>query len=390
MMKTRLKVKGHLRSYMRFSIYLGLLLLAVNAAIFLVSIQAGALLCVFTVFYFIVSLTLYYNNKPLIMNELVSFATEYGQIQKKLLKELDVPYVLLDEDGKVMWTNIAFEQITDEPRKYNKSITSIFPVITGDKLPREEDSDEAEFDIEHEGRDYSIRLKRIPLKEMAENSDLIEAEGYNGYLIAMFMFDKTALNIALQELDDQSLCVGMIYLDNFDEAMESVEEVKQSLLAALIDRKVKKYISGLDGICRKTEKDKYLVILRKKAIAEMQDKHFELLQDIKTVKLGENSMAVTTSIGLGVDGLTYAQNYEYAATRQSSRPRTRLPTTAESHRPSKRVRESKPVLRHRHSVRSSQPRTTSSSWDTAVPMRIRSVPRSVSTVSQRFSARVLT
>ena len=312
MMKTRLKVKGHLRSYMRFSIYLGLLLLALNAAIFLVSIQAGALLCAFTIFYFVVTLTLYYNNKPMIMNELVSFATEYGQIQRKLLKELDIPYALLDEDGKVMWTNYAFETVTEIEGKFNKSITSLFPVITGDKLPRDEESPESEFDIEHLGKDYTIKLKRIPLKEMAENSSLIEAEGYNGYLIAMFMFDKTALNIALQELDDQSLCVGMIYLDNFDEAMESVEEVKQSLLAALIDRKVNKYISSVDGICRKMEKDKYLIILRKKAITEMQDKHFELLSDIKTVKIGENSMSVTTSIGLGTDGLTYAQNYEYA------------------------------------------------------------------------------
>jgi c-di-AMP phosphodiesterase-like protein len=312
MMKTRLKVKGHLRSYMRFSIYLGLLLLALNAAIFLVSIQAGVLLSAFTVFYFVVTLTLYYNNKPMIMNELVSFATEYGQIQRKLLKELDIPYALLDEDGKVMWTNYAFETVTEIEGKFNKSITSLFPVITGDKLPKDEETPEAEFDIEHLGKDYTIKLKRIPLKEMAENSSLIEAEGYNGYLIAMFMFDKTALNIALQELDDQSLCVGMIYLDNFDEAMESVEEVKQSLLAALIDRKVNKYISSVDGICRKMEKDKYLVILRKKAITEMQDKHFELLSDIKTVKIGENSMSVTTSIGLGTDGLTYAQNYEYA------------------------------------------------------------------------------
>ncbi len=311
-MKTRLKIKGHLRSYMRFNIYLGFLLLALNAAIFLVSIQAGALLSAFTIFYFAVTLTLYYNNKPMIMNELVSFATEYGQIQRKLLRELDIPYALLDEDGKVMWTNYAFEQVTEIEGKYNKSITSLFPVITGDKLPRDEDSVEAEFDIEHSGKDYTIKLKRIPLKEMAENSAIIEAEGYNGYLIAMFMFDKTALNIALQELDDQSLCVGMIYLDNFDEAMESVEEVKQSLLAALIDRKVNKYISSVDGICRKMEKDKYLIILRKKAIAEMQDKHFELLSDIKTVKIGENSMSVTTSIGLGTDGLTYAQNYEYA------------------------------------------------------------------------------
>jgi len=312
MMKTRLKVKGHLRSYMRFSIYLGFLLLALNAAIFLVSIQAGVLLCVFTVFYFAVTLTLYYNNKPMIMNELVSFATEYGQIQRKLLKELDIPYALLDEDGKVMWTNYAFEQVTEIEGKFTKSITSLFPVITGDKLPRDEENTESEFDIEHLGKDYTIKLKRIPLKEMAENSAIIEAEGYNGYLIALFMFDKTALNIALQELDDQSLCVGMIYLDNFDEAMESVEEVKQSLLAALIDRKVNKYISSVDGICRKMEKDKYLIILRKKAITEMQDKHFELLSDIKTVKIGENSMSVTTSIGLGTDGLTYAQNYEYA------------------------------------------------------------------------------
>ncbi|MBR3575073.1 MAG: DHH family phosphoesterase, partial [Lachnospiraceae bacterium] len=139
MIKTRLKVKGHLKSYMRFSLYLGLLLAVVNIALFFVNIQAGALLCAFTVFYFIVSLTLYYNNKPLIMNELVSFATEYGQIQKKLLKELDIPYVLLDEDGKVMWTNIAFDKVIGEGSRYNKSITSLFPVITGDKLPREED-----------------------------------------------------------------------------------------------------------------------------------------------------------------------------------------------------------------------------------------------------------
>ena len=311
-MKTRLKLKGHLRSYMRYSIYLGILLLAVNVAIFAVNLQAGALLSAFTIFYFVISLTLYYNNKPMIMNELVSFATEYGQIQRKLLRELDIPYALLDEDGKVMWFNQAFEQVTGQAGKYTGSITSLFPLITGEKLPRDADSIESEFEIEHKGRDYNVKLKRIPLKEMAENSSLIEAEGYDGYLIAMFMFDKTALNIALQELDDQSLCVGMIYLDNFYEAMESVEEVKQSLLAALIDRKVNKYIAGVDGICRKTEKDKYLVILRKKAIADMQDKHFDLLNDIKTVKIGENSMAVTASIGLGVDGLTYAQNYEYA------------------------------------------------------------------------------
>ena len=130
-------------------------------------------------------------------------------------------------------------------------------------------------------------------------------------MIAIYLFDETALKIALQEVDDQSLAVGLIYLDNYEEALESVEEVRRSLLIALIDRKVNKYIAALDGICRKMEKDKYLVIMKKKSVSVLQENRFDLLEDVKTVNIG-NEMAVTISIGVGLSGLTYAQNYEFA------------------------------------------------------------------------------
>ena len=138
-----------------------------------------------------------------------------------------------------------------------------------------------------------------------------DEEGYDGCLIAFYLFDETALKIALQEVDDQSLAVGMIYLDNYEEALDSVEEVRRSLLTALIDRKVNKYIAALDGICKKIEKDKYMVILRKKSVTILRENKFDLLDDVKTVNIG-NEMAVTISIGLGLDGLSYAQNYEFA------------------------------------------------------------------------------
>ena len=88
-------------------------------------------------------------------------------------------------------------------------------------------------------------------------------------------------------------------------------KARRSLLLALIDRKVNKYIAGLDGICKKIEKDKFLVIMRKKAVSSLQENRFDLLEDVKTVNIG-NEMAVTISIGVGLDGLTYAQNYEFA------------------------------------------------------------------------------
>ncbi len=310
-MKKRIKLKGRIKTYIKFGIYLGLLLAAATVLIFMLDIRAGFLMTGFTIIYFAVALTLYFYNKPVIMNELISFATEYGQIQRKLLRELDLPYALLDDAGKVIWTNAAFENVVHQPKGYSKSITSLFPAITKDRLPDDTGVDEAQYELEYEGNEYIIKFRKISLKEMAENSDIIEAEGYNGYLTAVYLFDETALHIALQEVDDQSLAVGMIYLDNYDEALDSVEEVRRSLLTALIERKINKYISAIDGICKRLEKDKYLMILRKKAVAQLQQSRFDLLEDVKTVNIG-NEMAVTISIGIGLDGLTYAQNYEFA------------------------------------------------------------------------------
>ena len=243
------------------------------------------------------------------MNELVSFATQYGQIQKVLLRELELPYAMLDEEGRIIWTNARFEEVVHKEKGYRKSITSLFPSITREKLPDEED--EVSFPIVFEDRNYEVRMRKISMREMAQNSDIIDGEGYDGCLIAFYLFDETALKIALQEVDDQSLAVGMIYLDNYEEALDSVEEVRRSLLTALIDRKVNKYIAALDGICKKIEKDKYMVILRKKSVTILRENKFDLLDDVKTVNIG-NEMAVTISIGLGLDGLSYAQNYEFA------------------------------------------------------------------------------
>ena len=310
-MKKRIRLKGRIKTYIQFSIYLGILLFFVDAAMFLIDVRSGALLTGYTLVYFAITLSLYFYNKPIIMNELISFATEYGQIQRKLLRDMDLPYALLDDNGKVIWTNIAFEAVIHQPKGYSKSITALFPTITRDRLPDDSGVDEAQYELEYDGNEYIAKFKKISLKEMAEHSDMIEAKDYNGYLIAVYLYDETALHIALQEVDDQSLAVGMIYLDNYEEALESIEEVRRSLLIALIDRKVNKYISGFDGICKKLEKDKYLVILRKKMIAQLQESRFDLLEEVKTVNIG-NEMAVTLSIGVGLDGLTYAQNYEFA------------------------------------------------------------------------------
>ncbi len=310
-MKNRVKIKGSLRTYLQASLYLGILMVFVTIAIWFIEYRAGMLMAGFTVLYLSIIGILMFKNKPIIMNELVSFATEYGQIQRKLLRELELPYVLLDDSGRVMWTNKAFEALVHKKKGYNKSISTIFPELTQDKLPDEED--ETTFELSFEEREFSIRCHKVSLKDMAENSDIISSEGYDGYLIAVYLFDETALKLALRENDDQSLAVALLYMDNYDEALEGVEEVRRSLLAALIDRKVNKYIATYDGIAKKIEKDKFFIVLRKKSVEALKENRFDILEEVKTVNIG-NEMAMTVSIGVGLDGLTYSQNYEFART----------------------------------------------------------------------------
>lgn len=308
-LRSKMRLKGRLKRYMQTSLYLGFLLMIVNLAVYLFSIPAGLIVTCFTLLYFAVVVSLQLYNKPVIMNEMVSFATQYGQVQKVLLRELEIPYAMLDDAGHIIWTNEAFERVVHKAKGYKKSITSLFPSITKEKLPYE--TEFTEMEIIFEESNYVAKMRKLSMKAMLESSDIVEADESNGFLIAFYLFDETALKIALQEVDDQSLAVGMIYLDNYDEALESVEEVRRSLLIALIDRKVNKYIAALDGICKKIEKDKYMIILRKKATMLLRESRFDILEDVKTVNIG-NEMAVTISIGLGVDGLTYAQNYEFA------------------------------------------------------------------------------
>ncbi len=307
--KNRVKLKGKLRTYLRVFSYLGILLVLVNIAVFTVNFTAGLIMLAFTGLYFVVLLYLNLYNRPIIMNELISFATEYGQIQKKLLRELDLAHAVLDDTGRIVWTNQAFERIVHIDKSFRKSITALFPSITVDKFP--EGYDEVSYELEYENSNFTIKLKRISLHEMAENSDIIDATDYEGSLIAVYMFDETALKLAIQEVDNQSLAAGLIYLDNYEEALDSVEEVRRSLLTALIDRKINKYVASCNGIAKRLEKDKYFVVMPKKSCEMLKEQRFDILEDVKTVNIG-NEMAVTLSIGIGTDGLSYAQNYEFA------------------------------------------------------------------------------
>lgn len=306
-MDGKIKIKGQLKFYMQWPFILTVLLMVMDVLVFTVNVKAGALVSIFLAAYILIVVFLYFHSRAVIMNELISFATQYGQVQKVLLKEFIVPYALLDYNGKLLWMNDSFAALSGKNRRYRKSVSSVFPELTKEKLPQEE---RAEVTFQYEEKDYKAVMRTIPIQKLLEESGLVETEEHNN-LIALYVFDETELNQYIRQKEDEKLVTGLLYLDNYDEALNSVEEVRRSLLVALIERKLNKYFSEVDGLIKKLEKDKFILVMRQRSLEELKKKRFNILEDVKTVNIG-NDMAVTISIGIGINAPTYAQNYEYS------------------------------------------------------------------------------
>lgn len=280
-----------------------------NIVLYFKDISIGVMFSGFILAYFLMLFFFYRHYKPHLGQELINFATQYGTVQKQLLYEFEIPYALLDYNGKVLWSNERFQKVTGKDKDYHKSISVIFPTLTKEILQKAEGVDSMNITLEE--KFYRISMHRIFFASIAEGSTIIDAEDSSDYMTAIYLFDETELNHYIRVNREQKLVAGLIYIDNYEEALDSIEDVKRSLLVALIDRKVNKYFSEIDALVRKIEKDKYFIVFKYQYLEQLKADKFSVLEDVKTVKVG-NEMEVTLSIGIGAEGISYNRNYEYA------------------------------------------------------------------------------
>lgn len=309
-MKEKIKVKGQLGLYLQWPLILSVLLVVMSMIIGAISLPAGLAMSGFTLLYIAIALWLYLYKRRRILAGMVEFSADYAWIQKQLLTDLGVPYAVADEMGRLLWMNQEFLRISKEEKNAGKSLMNLFPDITREIL--EEIKESTSIHSKFGDSKYRIDIKPVFLNEDAgEAQKMLEAETSQQKLIAVYLFDETEILKYKQEINDQKMVAGLIYLDNYEEALESVEEVRRSLLMALIDRKISKYIAGMNGVVKKMEKDKYFFTIKQRYVPELQQNRFSILEEVKTVNIG-NEMSVTLSIGIGMNGETYSQNYDFA------------------------------------------------------------------------------
>ena len=334
---------NRIKKYLQVPFVLLVILAAMNIVVYVIDKKAGGVTTFFIFLYLLILVLMYVHYKPSIMAEMVAFAFEQGKVQKELLKELGLPYILVDTAGKPLWANHGFYEIVGgEKTAKKKSLFQLFPDITKEQLPIDRES--SHMLLVYEDKSFRVEMKRICLKD-ALGDGKQETETFSGkakqsekksgfvpkryqklvknqkneleavidehdLMIAVYFYDETELQAYIKENQEQRLVVGQIYIDNYEEAMDSVEEVRQALLIALIDRKINMYMQNIDAIVKKMEKDKYFFVFKQKYLPQLETTKFALLDEVRAIHIG-NELAVTLSISIGAEAESFLQAYDY-------------------------------------------------------------------------------
>lgn len=316
-MKGKIVLKGQLNRYLRWPMILVIFLVIMNLCVYSVDRKAGIVVTAGILIYVMIVAVIAWNSNPKIIQELIAFANEYNSVEKRMMDSLFLPYVVLDERGYIIWGNKAFSKLIGKEAYFDKSITSFFTDIPKNYFKGEVET--GGLHISHKNKKYLLEMQKVPLGNILSENDIVEFEKSRAdqlvtkedELIVISFIDQTELTKLKQQIKDEKIVIGLAYLDNYEEALQSVEEVRRSLLIALIDRKMTRYFTHYEGILKKLEKDKYLILFKRSELDKMKEKNFNILEEVKNVNIG-NEMKVTMSMGLGLNGGDYLQNYEHA------------------------------------------------------------------------------
>ena len=309
-MKNRNTMPGTIDLYLRAPLWLSLLWLPILFIAFTMEWKLCLLLLFLAVLYIAFAIYLYRSRKNRLVSALLNFSLRANENRARLFEEMPTAYCIVGEDGEILWENKAFHKILQKDSKIERNLFNIFPNMQKEMLKEKEAM--LELHSSFMERKYCIDLIRLDALEDEGEEEVCSLSGEEE-LVAVYLRDETE-EVELQEkLDEERVVLGLAYIDNYEDVMEQIEEVRRSLLAALVDRKITRYITASNGVIKKIEKDKYFFLLKQSVLEKMMEDRFSILEEVKEIDMG-NELAITLSLGIGYGAGDFSQNYEYART----------------------------------------------------------------------------
>lgn len=132
-----------------------------------------------------------------------------------------------------------------------------------------------------------------------------------GQMMMLHFLDCTEYVQLRDAAETRRPAIAVIAIDNYEELTKNATDSEKSTILAGIDKRLFSWIKDCNAVLRKYDRDKYIFIIENAELDKLSARKFAVLQDVRDIQNHEGVVA-TLSIGIGKDGETLAECYQYA------------------------------------------------------------------------------
>ena len=240
-------------------------------------------------------------------NEAEASDSQSGSVIAAFRDSVNIPYAIVSETGKIITVNTAMRNALPLRDTFlNTNISDICGLPMDKLINLSAKQEKAEDDVPASSENEARKPQSIKL-----GTERYKVCGYpikfKGHVYYMFVFENIT---ELCNLSDKHYAetpiVAYIMLDNLEEIAQYVK-VSYRSEANQVDNLLKEWAASFGGVLREYDRDKYILMLSRKSLHTCERNKFDILDTIREIKIGDENMPITVSMGIATTGESLAE-----------------------------------------------------------------------------------
>lgn len=203
--------------------------------------------------------------------------------QEALLK-MPIGILMLNDLAEVVWVNPTMQKLFGQEEILGKKLT------------------EADEELAKVINDNMSNKDSVEIKWQDKRFNMLVQNDIN----VVYLLDITHYAEIQKQYDDSRLVIGQIFIDNYDEVTQSMNDTNISNLSNYITNELSSWASQMGMFLKMIDEDHYFVLAYTKSLTQMEKEKFKLLDRIRE-RASKQNFPVTLSIGLAYGGTDLAK-----------------------------------------------------------------------------------
>lgn len=208
-----------------------------------------------------------------------------NQVGDEVFNELPIGIIALDDEYEIKWANPHAKMIFDS-KMTGKALKDVHPQLHMLAMNNKVN--------------FMIQVKN-------DTYDVI----YRSEFKFFYLFSATEREAVKQRYQDHLPALGIIYLDNLDEALASLDVLEQSSLKGEYLAAIADWANKYDGFLKPYDDERLIVILYRKQLNLMIQDKFDILDKVRQIST-INQVSISISMGVASWDLDYEELGIYA------------------------------------------------------------------------------